>query len=144
MRRHAVLVALVLAALPASEAASQHRAPCATLPSGYTFRLGGDRLTLIPPYTLRATRGGAHCDITLSACGADNTWTADDVIAAITQPVVVRALAQDAVLGNGQDPSPFVMEHAGHRLTVGGPCPNVAGVTCRPVPPEVANLVHVL
>src|SRR5688500_4371555 len=106
---------------------------CAELPPDYAYRPSAgayaseDRLVLVPPYTVRAERtiAGAttRCEITLSACGADNTWTADDVIAAITHPEVTAGLAEMAAFGDRTGGGPvFVLEHGTDRLTVGRPC----------------------
>lgn len=126
---------------------------CPTLPAGYSIRPGmgphaaEDTLTLVPPYTVRVDRRAArpsHCEITLSACGADNTWTADDVIAAITDPAVRVALSSHSVFGDVRHGAPFVLNRGSDSMTVGAPCGPTSGTSCTAIPVAVARMLTVL
>src|SRR5688500_17560103 len=123
---------------------------CPELPAGYALRIGDDRMELVPPYTVRATRGATSCEITLSACGADNTWTADDVSAAIRNPEIAVGVAARAEVGEGEPA--LILEHGTGTLTIrrpGGTLPESAATLLRVlggihehrlVPPECATL----
>ncbi len=123
---------------------------CATLPGGFSFHASvgphrrDDDLVLVAPYTVRADRRVAgkltHCEITLSACGADNTVTADDVIARLADPDVTAALATHRTFG---DPArgAFVLAHDSDTLVVGAAC---TAPGCVPPPPGVTAMVEVL
>jgi hypothetical protein len=132
------IVVFALLAAPAS-------ASCPELPGGITFRAdtgphhGDDTMTIVPPYKIRVDRrGGGHCEIELSACGRDNTWTADDVIALLSKPGVADALAKHAHYGDASKDG-FVLTRGRDSFVVGPPCTG-----CAWPPADVAALIDVL
>jgi len=136
MLRSLAVVAILASPAPAS---------CPELPGGFSFRADvgphhrDDAMTVVPPYTIRIDRrGGGHCEIELSACGKDNTWTADDVIAVLGKPGIADALAKHAHYGDaGKDG--FVLTRGHDSFVVGPPCEG-----CAKPPPDVAAAVDML
>jgi hypothetical protein len=132
------IVVLAMLAAPAT-------ASCPELPAGFSFQVAtgphhrDDTMTLLPPYAIRTDRrGGGHCEIEMSACGRDNTWTADDVIAVLARPGVADALAKHAHYGDAKQDG-FVLIHGHDSLVVGPPCEG-----CASPPADVAAVVEML